>query len=147
MTRRRGEGEVAPNFLAQAPTMAKQPAIRHTHVETTRATSQFKMATATTEGLIGDIPYQSAGNSALVHTRTKCRRQTTVETVGSSAPLVVLPSEISFNSNFANTPWRPPGMTSAISSNAKNPWRPSGISPMHNMQNQQVKKHRTLQKK
>ncbi|KAM1954758.1 hypothetical protein ACFX16_024392 [Malus domestica] len=96
------------------------------------------MVTATTEGLIGDIPYQSAGNSALVHTRTKCKRQTTIETVGSSAPLVVLPSEISSNSNFANTPWRPPGMTSAISSNAKNPWRPSGMSPMHNMQNQQA---------
>ncbi|CAN6564254.1 unnamed protein product [Malus baccata var. baccata] len=105
------------------------------------------MATATTEGLMGDISYQSVGNSALVHTRTKCKRQTTVETVGSSAPLVVLPSVISSNSNFANASWRPPGMTSAISSNAKNPWRPSGMSPMHNMQNQQVKKHRTLQKK
>ncbi|KAB2622424.1 hypothetical protein D8674_024606 [Pyrus ussuriensis x Pyrus communis] len=87
------------------------------------------------------------GNSTLVHTRAKCKRQTTVETIGSLAPSVVLPSMISSNSNSANAPWRPPGMTFAISSNAKNSWKPSGMGLMHNMQNQQMKKHRTLQKK
>ncbi|KAB2635243.1 hypothetical protein D8674_025777 [Pyrus ussuriensis x Pyrus communis] len=58
-------------IVAQAPTMAKQ--LTYT-CGNTRAISQFKMATATTEGLIGDIPYQLVGNSALVHTRAKVSR-------------------------------------------------------------------------